>query len=339
MRRLISRIAAWSELARPEVLAAVAGDVGLMIVLGFALEGGRGRAMELSALGVWASLAVGAVLAASLVGCGAALHDALDARHDRAFAPARPIPSRRLRRRAAASAAVLLLGVAVLASLPLGPLSTVLTLLTAFGLVFYNAAGRFLPAVGVVSLGLLHGAAMAIPRVPLAEPVLLVMTHVMLCEALRHMADGGGGKRPRGGRLRWVDGLGIVAGWAFWCVLVVWFARWRGRGVEVPWSWASASGWVGGAVALFVVVAAMIWRRRRGGAEAFERVATLWPTVYAAAWLAAAGLWAWALLPLGCAVTALAVRGVGWAARGWRDGGAYRLPRDGVMQAVDEQGE
>ena len=316
MRRMVSRVGAWLELARPEVLAAVTADVSVMIVLGFA-AGGPALTRELAGLGVWLSLGVGVVLAGSLVGCGAALHDALDARHDRAFAPERPIPSKRLPRRAAASGAVLALAGAVLASLPLGPPSTVLTLLTACGIVFYNGAGRFLPAVGVVSLGLLHGAAMAVPRVPLAEPVLVVMTHAMVCETLRHWrAD----KRPR---LRGMDAAGIVAGWAFWCGLVVWFARWRGGEVDVPWEAWSAAAWVGGAAAGFIVTGVIAWGR---GASQFERVAMLWPTVYAAAWLAAAGRWEWVWLPLACGAAALAVRAAAWAWRVWETPRRYTLP-------------
>jgi len=158
------------------------------------------------------ALFVGAIVAVGLFAYGASLNDVLDARHDSAFSPERPIPAGRIRVGQAIVMTVGALLVAVLGGHALGSWALQLTLLTALGILFFNAAGKFIPAVGIVTVGLIHAVHMLIPNALLdfTWPVWFVMSHAMCVAAGAYIFEG---KRPR--ITRPAVGV-IVAGWAFW---------------------------------------------------------------------------------------------------------------------------
>lgn len=203
------------------VLATVSGS-WLMTYFGFAVEPAGRRNPALGELGLGATLLASGGAALGLAVCAVALNDLLDRRHDRVLGETaaggdKPVASGEVSPRAAAVVAVGSLLVAVLAAGALGPTSLKLAVLLGAGVLFYNVAGRFVPAVGIVTLGLLQGLALAIPNpeAGFAWPVLLTMSHVMGCGLVGHVLEN---KRPR---LRARDVWGVLLGWGFWSLTVL----------------------------------------------------------------------------------------------------------------------
>jgi 4-hydroxybenzoate polyprenyltransferase len=318
-RRLIHFL----ELARVELLLAATSNVWLMTFFAIELAPAHGQANRrseaLDSLGLTASLVLVTLVALGLTGCGMAMNDVLDARHDRAFAPGRPIPAGRVDVTMAISAAMLGMLVGLAAAVPLGKMSMVMALLVAAGMLFYNLTGRFVPAVGIVSLGLITAASMLLPnpRPVLVWPIVLAMTHVMAAASLRHYLAG---KRPR---LSAIDGWGLCIGWAFWTLLLVGLISNHQPGGWPPPAPGSGglgvaglirSFWAGPVVAIFgfVIVSWLTLRgrmaqvrSRRDAGRSFARLSALWLIIYNAAWLFSATLY-WqaatiaALFPIAC---------------------------------------
>ena len=154
-------------------------------------------------------------------------------------------------------------------------------------------AGRFVPAVGIVTLGLIVGVTTLIPnpKLAFAWPILLMMSHTMASATLRHWLAV---KRPA---LSANNGWGIIVGWVFWSLVVLMMIRARGEGIEYE---GIQLIWIGPAVAalLFGLILWLILgpstlhpRARRATARRFTRLATLWLIVFNAGWLLSAGLW------------------------------------------------
>jgi 4-hydroxybenzoate polyprenyltransferase len=282
-------------LIRFDVLMAGVSHIWLMMFLAHgAIEPAERTNPALTALGLPLSLLMGALIGIGLGGCGIALNDALDARHDRAFAPDRPIPSGRVSQRAALAIALGSLLLAIIAALPMGTASMLMTLLALGAIVFYNFTGRFMPAVGIVTLGLVQGLVLAIPN-PMfgfGWPVALAMTHVMGCEAGRHHVAG---KRPAlsGRRATW-----LMVGWMFWTLAVLGLMSLRGTLTTAPDPGPTPALWLGPVAAVLVFL--LLLRRmmdkhvaagsaRRTLADAISRLGFLWLGVYDAVWLLAAG--------------------------------------------------
>lgn len=303
------------------VLSAVSGG-WLMTYLAFAVEPAAHRNPELQTLGLgWALLASGGA-ALGLGVCAVALNDVLDRRQDRAMGLAsgrltsgglasggltsgggggedKPVAAGRVSVQSATAVAIAALLVAVLSAGVLGVTSFRLAVLLAAGVLFYNFAGRFVPAVGIVTLGLLHGLALALPNpvAGFAWPVLLTMSHVMGCGLVRHHLEN---KRPR---LRPRDVWGVLLGWGFWSLTVLLLIGYRRETGEAA---AGGEVWVGPAVAVagFLAAAAWVMRERPDGRSPrfvtvlgitrprrFRRLSVGWLVVYDAAWLWSLGLW------------------------------------------------
>lgn len=281
------------ELTRPDMLPALVGGQWLMVFLAFGIEPVSRRNPALDAMGPVLALVGSTVIAGGLGVFMMALNDALDARHDRAFEPGRPIPSGHVTQRAALGFAMAGLLAALGAAVAFGPVSVVLALVAAGAIVFYNVAGRFVPAVGVVTLGLIVGVTMVIPnpRLAFAWPILLTMTYIIASATLRYWLAG---KRPR---LTPINGWGICVGWAFWILVVLVLIRVRSDGVTHH---GLGAVWIGPAIAT-AVFALLTWlmlgpaslapRARRDAAARFTRLATAWLIVFDASWLVSAGLW------------------------------------------------
>jgi 4-hydroxybenzoate polyprenyltransferase len=237
---------------------------------------------------VGAALLAGAVVAVGLFAYGAALNDVLDVRHDAAFSPERPIPAGRIRVGQAIVVTVGALMVAVLAAHQLGTWSLWITLITAAAILFYNAAGKFIPAVGVVTLGLIHAAHMLIPNheLTLMLPVWLVMTHAMVIAMAVHRLED---KRPR---LNRTSVTGIVFGWITWSALLLGASL-----VQAGRLWPEELSLLNLVIPLAAVVGFLPivrWKTvgvgPRVAAEKLKRYGAMWQSLYGAAWLWALGL-------------------------------------------------
>ena len=232
------------------------------------------------------ALVAGAVVAIGLFAYGAALNDVLDVRHDSAFRPDRPIPTGGIRLGQAIVVTIGALIITVVASAAMGLPALWIMLLVAGAILFYNAAGKYIPAVGCVTIGLIHAAHMLIPNVqlPFTLPVLLVMTHAMGIAAAVHILED---KRPR---LTRSGILALGAGWIFWSGLIIAY----GAGRDGLWpqgtpGWALL--WPLAAVVAFIMIA--IWKtggvQGAAASEKLKRYGAMWQALYGAAWLVALG--------------------------------------------------
>ena len=268
-----------------------------------------------AALPLWLALLLAAVVAAGLHAYGAALNDLLDVRRDRMFHPRRPLPSGRLSVQGAVIAAVIGLLGATIAALALGTGPVLVCLLVAAATLFYNATGKYLPATGIVTLGLIRMVGMFLPNPVLgfAWPIVLAMTHVIVCATVVYHI---GGKRPR---LQPPEQWGIAAGWAFWTLVLIGWMGWR-DGLHLA---DHPRAWIGPAVAALLFALASLWlvrwaQRRGAGAAAlrsfYGSVAGAWLIVYDLTWLLSAGLWWQGLVHAGLLVLACGAMGTLWLA-------------------------
>lgn len=283
MARFLIRLAIAIQLTRLTIAFGAVSDIWFVILVtrGNPDYAGRVPAHDLDP---WISLACGAIVAIGLFAYGAALNDILDLRHDRTFSPDRPLPAGRIRLGQAVIVCVTALLVAVLASIVFGQWSIGITLLTAAGLLFYNATGKYIPPVAVVTVGLVHAAHMFIPNASLhfTLPVWMVMTHAMAIGLCVHVLEE---KRPR---LHRRSILMVAIGWTFWSALVLGLGGWSPPGgwpdrASLLALWAPLL-----AIASFIAVAT--WKVRRvdnatAAAEKLRRYGAMWQSLYGAAWL------------------------------------------------------
>jgi len=281
------------KLTRPALMPALVGGLWMMVLLAYGVEPADRRNPALDEMGGALALLCAAVVAWGLGVFMVALNDALDARHDRAFEPERPIPSGRVTQRSALAISLAGLLAALGASVAFGQLSMLLALVAAGAIVFYNVAGRFVPAVGVVTLGLIIGVMLVIPnpRLAFAWPILLTMTHVIAAATLRYWLAG---KRPR---LTPINGWGICVGWVFWSLVVIVLIRVRGRDItheDLNWVWLGPTiAAVGLTFITWLLLgpSALHPKARRGTAVRFTHLAAAWLILFHASWLLSAGLW------------------------------------------------
>jgi hypothetical protein len=247
-------------------------------------------------------LGAGMLVALGLFGCGAALNDILDLKRDRMMHPERPLASGEMSMEGAIALVMIAAMAAVLGATVFGMEAVRLTLLLLAAILAFNAAGKFIPAIGLVVLGLIYAGHMVVPNVGLKFlwPVWVVMTHALAVGLITHRM---GRKVPRLSR-RAVVAAGI--GWLFWSI-VIWSTQWERADGELWPRWVTpwAAVWpllLGGAFALAA------WERvRRFGygaraAEKINRYGSLWLALYACAWLLGSGKWGAGWLLAGLAV-------------------------------------
>jgi hypothetical protein len=241
---------------------------------------------------LWALLGGGALVALGLFGFGAALNDILDVKRDRTLRPDRPLVSGQISMEAALTLVFLTMIAAVLGAAVFGTEAVVMTALVLGAIFLFNAVGRFIPAVGLVVLGLIHAGYMLIPNVHLRFlwPVWLAMTHSLAVGAVTYRL---GQKVPKISRRAWAA---AIAGWMFWSGVTLWL-QWerdpRPRSLWPEWldPWPIVV-WPAGLALVFTLVA---WGKARGagtGARAAEKVSrygALWLALYACGWLVGAG--------------------------------------------------
>ncbi len=323
----LQKLAHVLQLTRVERVLAAVSNSWLIVFLAYAVEPNDLTNAVFDWMPLWLALLLAALVSAGLSAHGLALNDLLDARHDLTFRPKRPIAAGRIGRPAAVVAAVGSLLVALSAAVVLGTGSALLGLVIAAAILFYNTAARFLPAVGIMLVGLIHLLNMFVPNPELgfAWPIWLTLTHVTACHAIGYMIEG---KRPQ---LQSSDWWGLCAGWAFWTLALVGWMLWR----QSLFVHGRQAMWLGPIIVapLFVIVAwwlltggskspsSAIGRRlhrttrlrsRRSAGTTFTRLAMLWLIVYDASWLLAGGLLWQGLVLISLLIAAL---GTMWAIR------------------------
>ena len=252
-------------------------------------------------------LVLAAILTTGLFAFAGTLNDLLDLRHDSAFRPDRPLPSGRIRSSQAVVIVVGSLLAAIAAMIPFGSGALVFGVLAATGILFYDAMGKYLPALGVIVAGLIHGAHMMIPNPELAftAPVWLVFTHVVVIGLVVHVVEG---KRPK----TTGTSIGITIGaWLICSILILGLAARGGREsgfVPTDLDFDTLI-WPTAAVVLFIAVARRKVSGQPGpiGAEKLRRYGSMWHAVYAAAWFAGLGRWTEAGMFFGIAILGLVV--------------------------------
>jgi 4-hydroxybenzoate polyprenyltransferase len=224
----------------------------------------------------WQRPVLVALISIGLYGYGMTLNDIIDRRRDRQLAAHRPLPSGRIALATAHVVCGLLILMAVVAGAlyakrsPGGWMSLVLVLWTAFLIAFYDFAGKYLVAVGLLTLGLIRffHAVIPAPELPLLWHPLLLFTHVSVLSAVAYWWEE---KRPPLTVSHWWAVLGGMGMIDILAISIVW---WVGRGGEA----AGGLGWRPGLLlplglaALFVIVA---WRIKRKSATPRQAGQTL----------------------------------------------------------------
>lgn len=236
-----------------------------------------------------------ALVSIGLYGYGMSLNDIIDRRRDRQIAAYRPLPSGQI---GVLSAHVIcaLLGLIALASgfylakMPhTGVLSFILLAWTICLVTFYDLAGKYLVAPGLLTLGLIRffHATIPAPQLPLLWHPLLLLNHVVLLSLVAYMWEQ---KRPPLTRAHiWtvIGGLAIVD---VTCIVLVGMRR-QAR-LQTGWidSLWITPGLIAPAIAivLFLALAILIWKRRtdpRSAGRTLMLAGLLWLIVYDAVFI------------------------------------------------------
>ncbi len=226
-----------------------------------------------------------------------ALNDIIDRRRDSQTAADRPIPSGRIGVRAA-HAVCIALAMAVAA----GGMADHAVSRCEHGqprardshdgadIGFYDLAGKYLVAIGLLTLGLIRffHATIAAPNLPLVWHPLLLLNHVAIISTIAYLWEA---KRPALTKLHW---WAVLGGLALADAVCIGLVGWR-RSDRAGQSWAEAMWVTPGliypalAVAIFIALAFAIHRAngptRRGG-QTLMLYGLLWLIVYDAAFAA-----------------------------------------------------
>lgn len=306
MRRPLKTAVALVQVARPSLSLAAVSNIWLVVLWQAGVEQ-SGPAM---ALGLPRALGLAAGAAIGLHVFGICLNDVLDLRRDRLFAPHRPIPSRQVTLTHVAVTALAALLLALFCAVGLGQLSVIVALGCAALILGYDAAGKHLPAVGLLLLGLIRVTLMTVggPRIGFVWPIWLDMTHVIVVAGLVHRLHR---KRPYlAPQELWL----VAAGWAFLTLgMIFWMAEREALAPEgMPWLWTGPI--FAGMVALGLGAAVLRWRRSDAWAgDVLWRWGLAWMVVYDGSWFVASGQWRAAAAFGGLLVLmAVAMRGDAW---------------------------
>jgi 4-hydroxybenzoate polyprenyltransferase len=260
-----------------------------------------------------------------LYGFGMSFNDIIDRRRDAMLAAHRPLPSGRIGVWAAQVicgmlAALALVSVLVLCRIEPAfyPLSLVLVIGTGVLISFYDLAGKYLVAPGLITLGMIRffHAAVPAPGLPNVWHPLWLLNHVVIVSTLAYAWEQ---KRPALTRAHvWLVGFMLLAINGM-CIGVIGARRGADGSVSGLMQGLGVDGrlWLPAAAAMaFVVVAMLISRFSRDRREAGSRLmlwGLLWLILYDAAFAASyvhgrAGLVLVGLLPLAW----LSVRAMRW---------------------------
>ncbi len=274
----------------------------------------------------WRTMLAMAVASTGLYTFGMSLNDIIDRRRDAQIAADRPIPSGRIGLRFAHVVCAFLLAIATAAAawLTLNGEHPAMTAsfyaATVLLIIFYDAAGKYLVPLGLISLGLIRllHAILAEPTVPLPWHPLLILNHVTILSAVAYAWEQ---KRPALSKKHIVliaSGLTLINGVVLGLLLFH-------RAKQMPEHWttdlhiSNALVWPVIAAIIFFMVGGMIHRQqpdpRRAG-KTLMLVGLLWLIVYDAAFVVGHVNWLPALLLLSLALVAwLGVRAMRFWAR------------------------
>lgn len=291
---LSQRLLTLLQLTRMALVFTAVAD-GICTVLLSAHRRAQWEGTALSAQIDWRQLLAAAGISVGLYGFGMSLNDIIDRRRDLQISPHRPLPSGRLGVAAAHAICGALIAGALLAAVYYSHLaqnrwmSVILVAWTAMLIAFYDLAGKYLVALGLLTLGLirLFHALVPDPGVPLLWHPLWLLNHVTILSAVAYRWEE---KRPPLTRRHWwavLGGLALVDGW-----LIAMVAARRGVGgagyvsaLRIDWGLVLPML----ASVAFVILA---WRVRRASPSSREAGQTvmlyglLWLIVYDAAFVA-----------------------------------------------------
>jgi hypothetical protein len=294
MEKLLGRVSPILHLTRVTTAFAAVSNVWFVILWSVYTEE-ESRTRALVDRPVWLLLLGGAASALGLYSYGACLNDILDVRRDRALRPERPLATGSVSSETASVAIAVTLILAVLGAAVFGINSVLLTLALAVGILFFNAAARFIPGVGLVVLGLIYAGHMLIPNpgMRFLWPVWLVMSHSLLVAAATHIIARK--VPPLSSRATFL----AVVGWFAWSVLIIWAGWVRsggvGEGIRGAWpAWVPLSAALGPALLCLAFIFLAVRRTAQFGigpraADKVYRYGSLWLTLYATAWMLGAG--------------------------------------------------
>lgn len=292
MAHPVARILGTLQLVRLSLALGAVGELWFATLLARADPGAA--SLPVAAMSLTEALAVATIVAGGLFAFGASLNDVLDFRHDSAFSPDRPIPSGQIRSSQAVVVAMASLLVAVSGAVLFGQSALLTTVVIAAVILFFNAAGKHFPALGLLMVGGVHAGHMLIPdQTPaIMLPAWLAMMHMIVVRAIVHRLEE---KRPAltpQSMLMLVLGATIASG-----ILLS-----RGTRADAR-AWPPALGasdllWPIAAIALFAIVAWIKMRRvpPATAAEKLLRYGSLWQVVYGIAWMAMLREWGAAAL-------------------------------------------
>jgi 4-hydroxybenzoate polyprenyltransferase len=232
-----------------------------------------------------------AIVSTGLYGFGMSLNDIIDRRRDTQIAAHRPLPSGRISLLAAHVICVVLGAAAVVAGAYLARAADsrearVMTMLllvwTAMLITFYDFAGKYLVAPGLLTLGLIRffHATIPAPQLPLLWHPLLLLNHVTILSLVAYQWEQ---KRPALSAIHWWAVLGGLLLADVVCVSLVWWRRpeslWIRPALYLP----------AGAVLAFVIGGAVIHHQAgdsRAAGRALMLYGLLWLIVYDASFVA-----------------------------------------------------
>lgn len=270
------------------VFTAIADSTcGLLLLAARRAEFGAGRVIDLVDP---SQLVATAVISVGLYGFGMSLNDIIDRRRDSTTAAHRPLPSGRIGVVTAHVICSLLAIGAVLggvyfvySGVPNGWATLVLVVATGLLIAFYDVAGKYLVAPGLISLGLIrffHSVVPA-PELPVLWHPLLLLNHVAILSTVAYRWEQ---KRPALTPLHWwavLGGLGFID---LVAVGVSWWLNPRSLW-WTPWLALPA-----GAAVVFIIIAWLVHRRMNGRREAGQTLmlyGLLWLIVYDACFVGA----------------------------------------------------
>jgi hypothetical protein len=248
----------------------------------------------------WKQCLTMAVISIGLYGFGMSLNDIIDRRRDMQLAAHRPLPSGRIGLRAAHVVCASLVAMAIVAGAvysrnahwPIFPyFSMVLVFFTISLIVFYDFAGKYLVALGLLTLGLIRffHATIAAPGLPLLWHPLTLMNHVTIVSMLAYQWEQ---KRPPLTRIHWWSVLGGLGGLDAMVIGLVWLRRPHDF-VSVLWIRPELL-LVVAAILAFVAVGAWIGHSAgnpRKAGQTLMLAGLLWLIVYDAAFVAGYAGW------------------------------------------------
>lgn len=284
VQRFARRLIATLELSRLPVAFGAVANVWLMVFI--ARTDPALAEAEVARMPLWQALSASALLAIGFLTFGAALNDFLDAKHDRAFAPSRPIPSGVVRPQRAIQLAAASLCIGLLGAMPFGTAALLAAMALATIVLMYDAFGKHIPALGLVLAGLATVASMLAPAVEtsLTLPIWLAMSQTMGVGAVAYVL---GEKRPKLTRRAIVLG---ACGWIFWTTALVAIGSFRNDGELLP-PWVEPRRLFVPLVVVLACATFALWKLRgtRGPrvTEKLLRYGSLWKSLVTASWLVA----------------------------------------------------